>query len=307
MFTGIIMPILTPFTETGEVDEDALLTLADGLIDAGVHNLFVMGSAGQGPVMELDERRRTAEILIKHVAGRVPLIIHIGTPYLKTTVELARHAHQAGADGLAAVPPYYYSDHPEAEVDAHLIGAAAATPLPFVVYNNERYTGINITAPWLKRLAGEIPNLAGIKLSFVSQGVIFSYLEMVPDRVAIYTANILEVLPTAPFGVKGCIHPPSILFPELAVAIWDAVQAKDYTRAFELQGRVKKASAGLGRLERTHGRFVTGEGLRIRGYDVKCYPRWAEGTPLDDDARAEIRALLEAATPEEATSRVALA
>ena len=56
-----------------------------------------------------------------------------------------------------------------------------------------------------------------------------------------------------------------------------------------------------------HGRFVTGEGLRIRGYDVKCYPRWAEGTPLDDDVRVEIRALLEAATPEEATSRVALA
>ena len=85
MFTGIIMPILTPFTETGEVDEDALLSIADGLIDAGVHNLFVMGSAGQGPVMELDERRRVAETLINHVNGRVPLIIHIGTPYLKTT------------------------------------------------------------------------------------------------------------------------------------------------------------------------------------------------------------------------------
>ena len=79
------MPILTPFTETGEVDEDALLSIADGLIDAGVHNLFVMGSAGQGPVMELDERRRVAETLINHVNGRVPLIIHIGTPYLKTT------------------------------------------------------------------------------------------------------------------------------------------------------------------------------------------------------------------------------
>jgi len=305
MFTGIIMPILTPFTEAGEVDEDALLTIADGLIEAGVHNLFVMGSAGQGLVMELDERRRAAEILIKHVNGRVPLIIHIGTPYLKTTVELAKHAHGAGADGLAAVPPYYYSDHPEAEVDAHLIGAAAATPLPFVVYNNQRYTGINITAPWLKRLAGEIPNLAGIKLSFVSQGVIFSYLDMAPDHVAIYTANTLEVLPTAPFGVKGCIHPPSILFPELAVALWDAVQARDYSRAFELQGRVKIASAGLLRLERIFGRFVIGEGLRMRGYQVKRFPRWAEGTPLTDDARAEIRALLEMATPEDLTAKVA--
>lgn len=128
---------------------------------------------------------------------------------------------------------------------------------------------------------------------------------MVPARVAIYTANTLEVLPTSPFGVKGCIHPPSILFPELAVAIWDAVQARDYTRAFELQGRVKKVSAGLLRLERTYGRFVVGEGLRIRGYDVKCFPRWAEGTPLDDDARTEIRALLKVATPDEATASAA--
>ena len=296
MFGGIIMAILTPFKQDGSVDDDALLAITDGLIAAGVHNLFLLGSAGQGPVMELDERMHTVEIIFDHVGGRVPVLVHVGTAYLKTTQDLARHAHAAGADALAAVPPYYYSDHPEAEIDAHLIGGASTTPLPFVVYNNERYTGINITAPWLARLAKEMPNLCGIKLSYVNLGVIFQYLDLAPERVSIYTASTLEILPTVPFGVRGCINPPSILYPELAVAIWEATKAKDYTLAFDLQARVKERAQGLLRLERKYGRFMIGEWLRMRGYKVKRYPRWAEGTPLDDDARKELRAFLDQAS-----------
>lgn len=296
MFDGILMPLLTPFEADGGVDEDTLLSITDHLIGAGVHALFVLGSAGQGPVMELDERARAADLVVRHVKGRVPVMVHVGTAYLETTQELARKAAESGADGIAAVPPYYYSDHPEAEIDAHLIAAAKSTSLPFLVYNNERYTGINITAPWLKRLSEHIPNMCGIKLSYTSQGVIFQYLDLMPEHVGIFTASTLELLPTAPFGVRGCINPPSILFPELAVAMWETLKAKDYAYAFELQDRVKRTTLGLLRLERRFGRFVIAEGLRLRGHPVKRYPRWQQGEKLTEECKSEIAEILEYAT-----------
>jgi 4-hydroxy-tetrahydrodipicolinate synthase len=291
---GILMPVPTLFKKDGSVDIGSTLDIIDDSIKAGVHALFILGSAGQGPVMELDERAAAADAMIKHVKGRLPVLVNVGTAYLKTSVQLAEAAVASGADAIAATPPYYYADHPAAEVDAHLAGVAKATGgRPFVLYNNLRYTGIEVTAPWLAQLAEKIPNLAGVKLSYVSQSGVFQYLDKVPNRVAIYIASILELLSTVPFGAKGCINPPSVFFPELPVAMWNALMAKDYTRAFELQKAVKISTLGLQALERKYGRYIIAEGMRLRGYKVEQFPRWAQGEPIDDKVRSEVKGILE--------------
>ena len=66
---GIYIPLPTPFTDTGAVDEDAVLALTDFYVEAGVHGLFVLGTFGQGPALTPDERKRTAKIVIDRVAG----------------------------------------------------------------------------------------------------------------------------------------------------------------------------------------------------------------------------------------------
>jgi dihydrodipicolinate synthase/N-acetylneuraminate lyase len=290
---GILMPVPTIFRADGDVDAKGTLDIIDDLIDVGVHALFILGSAGQGPAMELDERAELADAVIKHVRGRLPVLVNVGTSYLRSSLWLTERAVASGADAILSTPPFYYSDHPAAEVDAHLVSVAEASGgRPFVIYNNERYTGINITPPWLARLAARIPNLRGIKLSYTPQAGIFRYVEQAPDHVNIYTASTLEMLPTVPFGTRGCINPPSIAFPDLAVAMWDALIEKNYARAFELQASVKEVGMSLLALEGKYGRFIVAEAMRARGYKVDLYPRWAEGEPIDDVARAEVRRVI---------------
>lgn len=306
MITGILNPIITPFTESGDVDEDLLCVLAEDSIKAGCSALFVFGSAGQGPTMTLDERSRAADAVIGQVKGRVPVIVHVGTTDLKSTARLAEAAADSGAAAIAVIPPYYYSDHPPAEVDAHFKGVARACPLPMVVYNNEQYSGINITPPWLARLAGEIPTIAGVKLAYASLGQISAYLRLVPERVAMYAGTTLDLLPMAQFGVKGAINPPSTLFPELAVALWQAVSTGAWDRAHEIYGVLLPANTTVTRLGFSYGRAVLREGLRMRGYDVKLYPRW-ESLELPEKERAELETALRSAWdfPETAAARVA--
>ena len=143
MIEGIINPIIVPFTTNDEVDENLLLAFAEDSITAGVSALFILGSAGQGPTMTSEERKRSADIVIGHVKGRIPVIVHVGTTHLRSTVELAEAAAESGADAIGVIPPYYYTDHPAAEIDAHFKGVAKACPLPLVVYNFFKYAN-----PW---------------------------------------------------------------------------------------------------------------------------------------------------------------
>lgn len=304
--TGIINPIVMPFNESGEPDIDLLLNFADDSITAGCSALFIMGSAGQGPTLTYEERQQTADRVISHVKGRIPVIVHVGTTDLRSTAQLAVAARDSGADGIGVIPPYYYSDHPPAEVDLHFKGVAAACDLPMWVYNNEQYSGINITPPWLARLANDIPSINGVKLAYASLGQIAAYLKLVPKRVSMYAGTTLDLLPMAQFGVKGAINPPTTLFPELAVAMWNAIEAGDWNRAHELYGILVPANTTVTRLGFTYGRSVLREGLRLRGYAVINYPRW-ETVDLPDEAREELKAALEPAWNFEtvATAKVA--
>ena len=306
MITGILNPIITPFTESGDVDEDLLCVLAEDSIKAGCGALFTFGSAGQGPTMTPDERIKAADAVIKQVKGRVPVIVHVGTTDLKSTARLAEAAAKSGADAIAVIPPYYYSDHPPAEIDAHFKGVAKACPLPMVVYNNEQYSGVNITPPWLARLAEEIPTIVGVKLAYASLGQISAYLRLAPERVAMYAGTTLDLLPMAQFGVKGAINPPSTLFPELAVALWDAVSTGAWNRAHEIYDVLLPANTTVTRIGFAYRRAVLREGLRMRGYDVKIYPRW-ESLDLPDKERAELKAALHSAWdfPAAAAAKVA--
>jgi dihydrodipicolinate synthase/N-acetylneuraminate lyase len=292
MFTGIILPLITPFKANGEVDEQTLLNMADGAIKAGAHGIFILGSQGQGPTMSKEERTKTTAKVVEHVNSRIPVIVHVGTTDLRSTTQLAVEAEAAGVDGIAVIAPYYYTDHSTAEIDAHFMGVAKATSLPMVMYNNAKYSGVNITVDWLVRLSEQIPTLCGVKLSYASPEMMLQYVERLPERVAVYSGSTMYLLTTVPFGVRGAINPLAVLFPELAVSIWNAINDKNWELAFKLQDKVNRASLGISKIFKQSGRSLYKEGLRMMGYNVEVFPRW-EAMDLSEASLAELRHIME--------------
>lgn len=290
---GIVMPLPTPFREDGELDEALGCALADFEIGAGVNALFLLGSFGQGPVMREDQRKRYAETIMRHVRGRVPVIIHVGTADIYSTVELGLHAKSLNCDAIAVVAPYYYSDHTEFEVVEHFKEVGQRVAAPMLVYNNAEYSGYDISPALMLKLHQEVPQIFGTKLSTNSFETALRYLAQLPKDFAVYGLSS-ALMPAAFYGIRGTIVPPQSAYPELAVALWRAIEARDMPTALQHQMTINTLSETTSRLGRIYGRAVQCEALRLRGFAIERFPRW-KTKPLSEADREILRAALEKA------------
>jgi dihydrodipicolinate synthase/N-acetylneuraminate lyase len=284
MLRGVLLPIITPFDEKGRVDEPIMRELVDFHIGAGIQGLFVLGSTGQGPALSIEDRKKAAAIALDQARSRLPVVIHVGTADAESTVELAEHAAAHKADAVAIVPPYYYSDHSEYEIIAHYKAVAKAVSLPMFIYENPKYSGISIPPGFAVRMKEQIPALKGIKVAY-GQGALLEYVRLLPD-VSVFTGNA-DLFGLVPFGLAGMINPPTSFVPELCVELWKALDSKDYARAVEAQKKVDTAARLVATELRKYGRVPLREVFRMRGFDVKRFPKW-ETEPMPKEAVAKL-------------------
>jgi dihydrodipicolinate synthase/N-acetylneuraminate lyase len=285
MIRGVLLPIITPFDDKIRVDEQMMRQLVDFHIKAGVQGLFVLGSTGQGPAMTTEERKVTAAVALDQAKKRVPVVIHVGTADAGSAVELAVHAAERGADAVAIVPPYYYSDHSEFEIMAHYKAVHKAMPLPIYIYENPKYSGISIPPGFAVRMKEQVPALKGIKVAY-GQGALLEYVRLMPD-VSVFTGNA-DLFGLVPFGVAGMINPPTSFVPEICVDLFKKLDSKDYSGAVEAQKKVDSAARIVAARLRKWGRVPLQEVYRMRGFAVERFPKWeTEQMPKDEIAKLE--------------------
>lgn len=289
---GTVIPLPTPFDERGEVDEKVFRQIIDFEVNAGADGVMACGSYGQGPVMRPDQRKRVAEIALDQVNRRVPVIIHVGAPDIQTVLELAEHSGKIGVDGLLIVPPYYYTDHNEWEITEHYKAVARKVPLPIYIYNNKRYAGIDITPDYARRLVEAVPTIRGVKLAWGTLQESTSYIEALKGHdFGVFPGTPTETVAGVGIGVRGTIAPLASVFPELCAGTWRAATGKEKEKASSLQEKVKKVYAVVADLTKKVGRTAYKELYRMRGIEMKMYPRWP-AKQINDAERDELRAKL---------------
>ena len=232
---GIIPPMLTAFDKEGNFDEKAQREIVSFLVDK-VQGLYPCGTYGSGPLMSVDERKGVAEVIIDEVAGRIPVIVHVGGTSTSSVVELSKHAEKAGATAVAAVPPTYYG-FKEPEVERHFKAMVQAVSIPVLVYNNPKTTGVAISGEFLNRLA-QI-GIAGVKDSSFDIMVFYDYLRRVEkeDFLQIIGTEAL-ILPAVAMGAIGSVSGLANAFPEPVVELFNAVRNGDLEKARPLQTKV---------------------------------------------------------------------
>lgn len=241
-FNGIIPPLLSSFTKDGEIYEKGIRELVKFTLPY-VDGYYPVGTYGCGPLMSVDERKRTLEIILDEVNGKVPVVPHVGHSGTQPTVELAKHAKAAGAAGVGAIAPYYSPNLPEESLFRHfaaLIDAVNEEEFPVFVYNNAHYSQNTITPKLLSRLAEY--GLRGCKDSsfdivnfFNFQNVISKY----PDFNLIVGTEAF-FMGAFDAGATGMICGLGNAFPELMRKMVDAYKKGDRNEAMELQRLVLK-------------------------------------------------------------------
>jgi dihydrodipicolinate synthase/N-acetylneuraminate lyase len=293
-FEGILMPMPTPFMEDGALDERGLDAVIDFYLGAGVQGVFALGTHGQGMVMELDERKRAAEQIVRRVKGKASIVLHIGTANTYSSIDLARHGAALGVDALAVVPPYYYP-HNDYEVFAHYQAIAKAVPgVPLFIYDNTETTHVHITAPKalkIQEMIAPASKLAGIKVSFLPFDALLDYVLKLPASVGVFPGSIFSLFSGYSLGVRGAIHPPSSPFPELCVKMFLALKNDKLEEARKAHDALVPVLQTVSRYLPQHGRGVFGEIMRLRGLPVRRFPRW-ECLPFTTQEREELKKAL---------------
>lgn len=174
---GAFAASVTPLRANGtELDDDAFGPLVDFFAREGLDGLLALGTAGEGILLSVDERRRATGLFLQAADDRLQVAVHCGAQTTADTVVLAAHAAEVGADAVVVIgPPYFRLD--EKAQYAHLFAAAAAcAPLPFYVYEFAATTGYAIAPAVLERLRDDASNVVGLKVSDTPLAAFEKYL-----------------------------------------------------------------------------------------------------------------------------------
>ena len=232
---GVIVPTLTPFQDGGALDVAAVATLVDYLVERGVHGLFAGGTTGEGFLLSLEERRRLAEVTVTAAAGRIPVIIQTGTPTTADTLALTRHAHEAGADAAAILPPYVYH-HSSAALLRHYTTVAQSVPdLPILLYNFPAISNNALTFDLIMEMRSQAPNIVGMKDSSGSLETLVRLKTATDGAFLAFNGGDGQVLMGLAMGLDGCVSGNANVTPELLVALYDATVSGDLAQARRLQ------------------------------------------------------------------------
>ncbi len=159
-FKGIMPALVTPLNQDGSVNEDSTRRLIEFLLSQGADGFYVVGSTGEGILLPEEERKRLLEISVSQVGGRKPIICHVASMNFDEAVRLSKHAEQAGADAVSAIPPLFFH-YGEQDIYNYYKRLATSTDLPFIMYNHSAANG-GLSAEAVAKMF-EIDNITGVK------------------------------------------------------------------------------------------------------------------------------------------------
>ncbi|RLF14416.1 MAG: 4-hydroxy-tetrahydrodipicolinate synthase [Thermoprotei archaeon] len=288
---GVITALLTPFTKDGNIDEESLRELIRFQIEHEVNAFFPCGTAGEGMLMPPELRKKVTEIVVDEVNGKVPVIVHVGTSDTETTVELAKHAEDCGADAVSAITPYYYK-HDVKSLILHYREISESVDIPVYVYNNPGRTGINVTPEVLGRLVDEA-NIKGIKDSSKDLIQFADYVLMFNDRINLIIGSDALFLPALVIGAKGLVSALSNVFPEVVVNVYKAIvngNLEEARKAFFLMLKIRNVLK--------EGPYLAAykEALNLRGIKFEGFRKPLR--PLNEKERNLLRDKLKSLVPD---------
>ena len=204
MFKGVGTALITPFKVDQSVDIDSLKKILEHQLKYNIDALIVLGTTGESPVIEYDERRKLISAVIEEAKGKVPVIIGTGSNNTKKVIENNKLAEDLKADGLLIVNPYYNKGTQESLV-VHYQYIAERTHLPIIAYNVPSRTGMNILPETIVRIHERCSNVVAVKEASGSISQIAHLISIKPDSLSVLSGNDDQTLPIMALGGDGVI------------------------------------------------------------------------------------------------------
>jgi len=234
--TGTITAMVTPFSR-GHVDFAGIKKLVKSQLRGGVDGLVPMGTTGESPTLNHDEHLEVVETVIASAAGKVPVIAGAGSNSTREAEELTQRAHQAGADGMLVVAPYYNKPS-QAGLVQHFGRIAECTDRPIILYSIPGRCGIEISVSVVEQLRAKYPHVCYIKEAGGSVDRVDQLKTALGSDITVLSGDDSLTLPFMSVGAEGVISVASNLLPRDVVKMVNAAAANDFKKAAKLHRRL---------------------------------------------------------------------
>ena len=228
--TGCGTALITPF-KNGVVDYDAFAALVDRQVEAGIDFLVPLGTTGETPCLEDEERIKVLQIAKAHSQGR-PVVAGGGTNSLQHTIRSMKMLEPHGVDAFLIVVPYYNKPTQEGQYQ-YFKAVAESTDKPIVLYNVPGRTGANMTAETCLRLA-QIPNIVAVKEASGNREQIEKILAGAPEGFQVLSGNDDDTLWMMQQGGAGIISVASNVAPKHMADFIGAIREGDMAKAEQM-------------------------------------------------------------------------
>jgi 4-hydroxy-tetrahydrodipicolinate synthase len=234
--TGTITALITPFRNQ-QVDYVDLKKLIELQIKGGVNGFVPVGTTGESPTLDHDEHLQVIEATVEYARGRVPVIAGTGSNSTAEAVDLTRLAHDAGADAMLLVAPYYNKPSQEG-LYRHFATLAEATDRPIVLYSIPGRCGIEIGIPVVERLRAKYPHVRYIKEAGGSVDRVDQLKQALGKDITVLSGDDSLTLPFMSVGAEGVISVASHLFPKEISNMVNLALANDYAKATKIHRKL---------------------------------------------------------------------
>lgn len=234
---GIIPAMVTPMAQDETLDEPGLKRLINFLIDAGVHGIFAVGTAGEFWALSVEEKKQVFEWTVALTDGRVPVYLGTGANATREAIQLSELAQEAGADCLSVLTPCFISPN-QRELFDHFSAIARSVDVPILLYDLPSRTGNALSVETVVRLSEAHDNIVGIKDSSGDFTQSLEYLRRCPDGFRVIMGRDTLIYAGFTQGAAAAIAASANVAPKLGVGIYECFLKGDMAGARAFQERL---------------------------------------------------------------------
>lgn len=243
-FQGLGVALITPFSDDGSIDFDALSGLLDYQLENGTDYIVALGTTAETPTLSKKEKADVVRFIVEKVNGRIPVVMGVGG---NNTAELVKELQTTDFTGISAilsVTPYYNKPTQEG-LFQHYCALSQASPLPIILYNVPGRTGVNLTAETTLRIARHCSNVIAVKEASGNLDQIKAIIDGAPQGFHVisgddaFTTAVIERGGIGVISVVGNAFPKEMSRLVQSALEGDAANARnkmeqDFSRLFHL-------------------------------------------------------------------------
>jgi len=266
-FVGSYGVLVTPFTSGGnEIDLDSLRKFLDWQIDCGSPGVIMLGTTGEFLAISDEERRLLVDATVKHVNGRINVLVGAMNAYTPKAVRYSVEAQDLGADGLMILPPYYYTPT-EDEIYGYYRAICEKVSIPIMLYNNPFTSNVDMSAVFVAKLANSFEQIRYIKEASTDVARVSDVIEASDGLIKVFAGE--RVVESYLLGAVGYVNPYANYIPEASTAICNFLANGRIEEARVLGNYINKIDHIIALGHPTYGHQCYSKALAaLRGYPV---------------------------------------